>query len=295
MSHAFGVFLSIGLWLLLAGLFAVARTKGAFPSFSSWAILVLLPASLAAVLATNSLFKSTLSPRWLIIPVAVPPVFLALFAVALWVPALRSGVLSFAMNPGVWGAVMLLSALPWIFVVKQSRESASSGAELNLQRQTGDATRRERFARLTSNSPLTEWLEFAEWGSDMRDEALAGIRQLPRRQVEAEVLLAKGTGVILELLPALDLEATPALCLHARKWLCDFVKSFAGPEENPNSLALAEHRLERYTPALKWFCRHHGDITEVLDSIEAFARRHPDSPERMGLLSELEKLRQLRK
>jgi hypothetical protein len=83
--------------------------------------------------------------------------------------------------------------------------------------------------------------------------------------------------------------------VHARKFLTDFVKSFAGPEENPNSLALAAHRLERYTPALTWFCRRHGDIVEVLDSIEAFARCHPDSPARMGLLSEIENLRQLKR
>jgi hypothetical protein len=247
------------------------------------------------MLATNHLFKSVLGPRWLVIPAAMPPMLLAFFAIALWVPALRSGVQSFEMNCAVWGTVLLLSAVPWIFVVNQSRENASYAAELDLQRQTQDQTRHERFAQLNSNSTLAEWLEFAEWGSDRRDEALAGIRQLPRRQPEAEVLLANGNGVILELLPVLDLEATPALCLHARKFLCDFVKSFAGPEENPNSLALAAHRLERYTPALTWFRLRHGDITEVQDSLEAFAHRHPESVERMGLLSEIEKWRQLSK
>jgi hypothetical protein len=293
LSQAFGAFLSIGLWVLLAGLCALARTKGAFPSFSGWAVLVLLPASLAAMLVTNSLFESTLSSRWLVIPVAAPPVLLTFFAIALWVPALRSGVLSFEMNCAVWGAVLLMAALPWFFARKQSKENAGYAAELEMQRQTEDQTRHERFAKLNSNSPLAEWLKFAEWGSDVRDQALAGIRQLPHRQSEAESLLAKGTGVILELLPVLDLEATPTLCLHARNFFRDFVKSFAEPEENPNSLALAAHRLERYASTLTWFCRRHGDVAEVLDSIEGFARRHPDSPERMGLLSETEKLRQL--
>lgn len=138
MSHAFGVFLCIGLWALLAGLLAVARTKGAFPAFSGWAILILLPASLTAMLATNNLFKSTLSPRWLVIPVAVPPLLLAFFAIALWVPALRSRVLSFEMNCALCGAVLLLSALPWIFVVKQSKEHARDAAESNSHCQTED-------------------------------------------------------------------------------------------------------------------------------------------------------------
>lgn len=118
MAQALGVFLTVGLGLLLAGLFALARGKGAFPSFSGWAILLLLPASLAAMLVTNNLFKSTVSPRWLILPVAVLPVLLALFAIALWVPDLRSRLLSFEMNCIVWGTVLLLSALPWIFAVK---------------------------------------------------------------------------------------------------------------------------------------------------------------------------------
>ncbi len=291
MSKTFGIFLTIGLWVLLAGTLAVARTKGPFPSFSSWAVLILLPASLAAMLATNSLFGSTLSPRWLILPVAVPPLLLALFAVALWVPALRPGVESFSVNCVVWGLVLLLSAPPWFYLVKQPRANASDARKLEGQEEK--LTQRERFARLSSTSPLGEWLEFAEPGAELRQEALAGIRQLPRRQAEAEVLLANGEGLILELLPDLDLEATPALSQHARKFLLDFVQSFPELRENPNSLPLSAHRLERYTPALAWLRRHGGDVVEVLDSIEAFARRHPDSPQRTELLGEVEKLRWL--
>jgi hypothetical protein len=296
MSYAFGVFLSIGLWVLLAGMLVAARTKGVFPSFSGWAVLLLLPASLAAMLATHSLFKSTLSPRWSIIPAAVPPLLLGFFAVALWFPVLRSRIQSFGLNCIVWGSVLLLSALPWVHLAKQSREIAAYGEGVKMQQVAEEQTRRERFGLLTSNSPLADWLEFAMPGDEMREEALARIRQLPRLQPEAEALLANGNGVILELLPALGLEMTPSLAQHARKVLLEFVQSFPGPQENPNSLAISAHRLERYTPALEWLCRHRaGDVAAVLDSIDAFARRHPDSAERTRLLGEVERLRHLSK
>src|SRR5690349_5860738 len=68
LSHSFGILITIGLWILIIALLALARTKGPFPAFASWAVLVLLPASLAAQLAINNLFKSSLEVRWLIVP-----------------------------------------------------------------------------------------------------------------------------------------------------------------------------------------------------------------------------------
>jgi len=293
LSDAFGVFLSIGLWVVLAVMMLATRTKTAFPSFSGWAVLVLWPVSLAAMLATSSLFTSTLSPRWLVVPVAVPPLVLGVFAVALWIPALRSRVQSAGVNRAIWGSVLLLSALPWFFVGNQSQENAAY-AELQKAREMAEnQTRRERFSRLTSGSPLADWLEFAMPGDELREDALASIRQLPARQAEAEAMLADGNGVVLELLPSLGLEATPALSQHARTFLIALVRTFPGPVEKPASLALSAHRLERYTPALEWLCRRHADVAVVLDSIEAFARRHPDSPDRQEVLGEVERLRRL--
>jgi hypothetical protein len=124
LSDAYGVLLAIGLWGLLAGMLAAARTKGAFPSFSGWAVLILLPASLSAMLATLSVFTSPLSPRWLLVPAVVPPFVLALFAVALWFPTQRLRVQSFRVNCAIWGSILLLSALPWLHVVKPSTEKA---------------------------------------------------------------------------------------------------------------------------------------------------------------------------
>jgi hypothetical protein len=190
-------------------------------------------------------------------------------------------------NCFVWGSVLLLCALPWPAVRKQALWNADQVAKHKRQEASALIAHKERFAHLTIDSPLSEWLEFAGWDSDLRNEALQGIRRLPRRQAEAEELLAKGEGAILESLPMLELQATPALCLHASRFLCDFVKSFAKPAENPNSLPLAAHRLERYANALQWFFDHKGDISPGLNCIADFARLHPDSPERQEILARL--------
>src|SRR5678815_4633405 len=69
MSRALGILLSIGIWGILAVLITLARTRGPFPSFLGWAVLVLLPASLAAIIAVHKLFRNPPGPAWLIPPV----------------------------------------------------------------------------------------------------------------------------------------------------------------------------------------------------------------------------------
>jgi hypothetical protein len=291
LCQSIGILLSIGLWLLLAVLLSIAKTKGAFPPLSGWLVFFALPASFAAMIAAVNLFESGFNGRWLVVPVAVSPFLIGLFAAALWFPSLRSHVELSAVNVGVWGSILVFSTVPWLCTLKQFRLNAERERKLEIQQETMEQMRRDRFDRLTPNSPLAEWLEFAAWGSDVRDRALTGIRQLPRRQAEAEAMLAGGDGVVLEMLPYLDLEATPALCQHARTFLCNYTRSFAKPQENPNSLALGIHRLERFDRPLKWLCQRRGDLSEAVDCLETFARLHPDTPERARFLAQVEDLR----
>src|SRR5678815_4206219 len=113
LSHSFGIIITIGLWIVIVALLALARTKGAFPTFAGWAVVILLTASLAAQLAANNLGKSTLEVRWLIVPTALLSLVPILFAVALWVPWLRPVIESSRTNCFVWGSLLLLCALPW--------------------------------------------------------------------------------------------------------------------------------------------------------------------------------------
>src|SRR5262249_55204322 len=72
MSQAFGVFFTIGLWILLAVLMIIAAVKGQMPSWTKLAALFLLPASGIAALVAGDLLKDRLdSPaRWPIVVVA---------------------------------------------------------------------------------------------------------------------------------------------------------------------------------------------------------------------------------
>jgi hypothetical protein len=157
---------------LLAALYALARTKGAFPCFSRSAVLVLLPASFAALMATLSLFKSTPSARWLIVPAVAAPTILLLFAVALWFPSLRPRVGSFGVNCAIWGSVLLLSALPWLRLVRQAQMDAARQETLKLQQAAQDQIR--RAVRPNFELPVGRLPELAAWVR-CRDEALAGI------------------------------------------------------------------------------------------------------------------------
>src|SRR5262245_56827711 len=77
----------------------------------------------------------------------------------------------------------------------------------------------EKFAELTSNSPLWEWWDFSLPGHPLRDQALAAMRELPRRQIEADAMLQDGFALPMDELVHLDLEATPVLCEAAQRFL----------------------------------------------------------------------------
>ena len=120
LSHSFGILITIGLWVLIVVLLALAWRKGPFPGFAGWAVLFLLPASLAAQLAMNNLFKSTFHVRWLIVPDAILSLVPISFAVALWFPSLRPVIEYPLANWFIWGSVLLSCMLPWPAVRKQS-------------------------------------------------------------------------------------------------------------------------------------------------------------------------------
>jgi hypothetical protein len=292
MSQSVGILLSIGLWVLLIALLVMARTRGPFPFFSGWAVFLAVPASFAAMFVAVNLFEAGFRGWWLVVPVGIPALLVALFTVAVWFPRFRSHVEPLGVNYGIWGSILLLTAIPWLCRLRESQVQADREKTLKIQEESEKQERRDRFARLSSDSPLAEWLEFAAWGSDVRDQALTNIRQLPRRQANAEAMLAHDEGVILEMLPYINLEVTPTLCQHAQALICKYVATFAGPQENQNSLPLGVHRLERFDRALELLCQRGGNVSQALDCIENFALKHPDTPERANFLGRVKKLRQ---
>lgn len=96
LGHVWTVFLTAGMWVLLAALLAVAAWKGQTPRWANWAALVLTPACAAASLAAIELW--TRHARWpLIVPIAAP-----LLAAA----SLRW--------PWAWAPAAVLAVAPWL-------------------------------------------------------------------------------------------------------------------------------------------------------------------------------------
>lgn len=299
-AQALGLFFAIGLWLALAGVLGMSAAKHAFPRVSAFAVFALHPASVAAAIATLSLLGSSYGPRWLLAVALAPPALMLAYAATNYFVASRTPALVTVLPSVVWGVTAALSLCPWPLMLKRSRENAVYVAQLAQQRQASlaadlEAKRREqqaRFEKLTPESPLWEWLSLAEPETGFRDQALVGIRQLPRRQRDAEEMLAHGNAWVLKDLPSLDLQPTPALCEGARRCLIADANSYRQTVEVPPSLSVLEPRIRALAPAVKWLIERGCDCSEVLAAYEAAAKTYSDDHYRTDFLAALEAMRQ---
>src|SRR5262249_9510841 len=165
-------------------------------------------------------------------------------------------------------------------------------AEHDQQPTIIQAATRERFAKLTSDTPLWEWWDFALPGNPLREEALAAMRRLSARQIQAETMLEGGFDLPMTEIANLDLDATPALCSAARQFLLQHAASLRppGPARAP-PYAVVAPRLEQYLPGLRWIGAHGCGVSEVVSAYEASARAYPDAPERQRFLADIEGVR----
>ena len=124
LAYVWAVFLSIGLWVVLAALMIVAAVKGLLPGWTRWAALLLTPACAAGCLGALELATHRL--KW---PLAIP-----VLAPLLVVAALRW--------PAAWAPAAVLAVVPWLTpkpkarvyepppVVEEKRELPKTQAEL---------------------------------------------------------------------------------------------------------------------------------------------------------------------
>jgi hypothetical protein len=154
-----------------------------------------------------------------------------------------------------------------------------------------------RFSMLTPKSHLKAWLSFAE-KTELRDQALAGARQLDHRTADAiEMLTDKydisAPWMALQYLPALDLEATPALCEAAQVDIRGEIAKIAIPKPDdprPYSELLERLGSGRQLPALIWLASHRCDVEEGLSEAEKMVRAYQDSTDGAAMLATLAKL-----
>lgn len=153
----------------------------------------------------------------------------------------------------------------------------------------------ERFSMLTPRAHLKAWLKFAD-DKSLREQVLAGARKLDHRTSDAVEILTKdefGTRVLLETLPALDLEPTPALCNAA---LGNLHKQFGGiyrpKPDDPRSYQELLGRLGRGEQfiALRWLALHGCDAEAELNEAESLIGAYQPSPDSGLILGQLERL-----
>jgi hypothetical protein len=148
-----------------------------------------------------------------------------------------------------------------------------------------------KFSLLTPRAHLKAWLSFASY-PDLHDQALAGARSLDHRTADAVEMLGDefGAFTVLDYLPELDLDATPALCAAAVAVLHhDIMQVYRPPADDPRSFQefLERIRAERTVPALVWLAKHGCDVDEELSAVESVALAYQDAPERAQMLAEL--------
>jgi len=299
LADAFVELLAIALWIVLAGLMLVAFKNGRMPDWAAIGALVLLPLSGYASFTATNLYAA--NHGWTsIIPTLVPPV-IVLYALWIRIPALVAALPETSVSALAGGAlVALIAASIWGSyldgLAAPEREAKLQIAYENMRAEQEKTSAEDRardeakFAALSPDSPLRDYLEYLN-GSDARArQAMEGARHARSRQADAVALLQDRDGLIdMRELWQLNVEATPALCAAYDAALRERALKIDPSYSNRLGEAID---LEFQLPNLKWLVAQHCDLRAVLtdlamrlrvvrdssridqlaDTIEAFAR-----------------------
>jgi hypothetical protein len=304
LAIAFGVIASIALWIVLLILLSVSAAKGGWPAWTIWAAFVLVPACATAdFIAINLLNDTFYKAKWPIVIPQVAPWLLIAYAVWAYYPSLRALLPSGITSAAVWGAILILSLLPWPQYLYRSKHRAEDQARAEAEFKASEPQRIEaaRQARLDAlnklgpDSDLHEYLDFAGPQDELREQAFERIRHLERRQSDAEALFREGYIYLERDLPELDLQATPPICEGALKYFLTKLDDLRPRTDDPHRpFKNVQEFIVPYMPGLKWMVEHKCDCGATLDEMDKIARGYDDSPERTQFLAEIAGLRRLR-
>ena len=138
MTYSYAVLMTIALWILLGALLLVTRPSGAIPGWVGVGAFVLVPLAGAAAIAAIDLLQRRVDvlAKWPIVTPVLAPLALMLSAAWSLFPGMRSAMTANTANI-VWGALLVLSLLPWPALYWRSR---TRGAQADASRvATADA------------------------------------------------------------------------------------------------------------------------------------------------------------
>ena len=298
LSSAYGAFMVLGLWVLLAILLVIGAVKGDMPGWSKAAAVILVPASGAATLVAMNLMSGHPDVKWpLVVPVLAP---LLLISFALWsyFPAIRSILPSGAAGAITWGSVLLLSLLPLPALRARGQESTSRRQRLETEWSAEEARQQDvkarenlaKFQSLTAESRLWDYMPFTWDQNPLREQALERARSLPTRQADAEQMLGDGHGFPLLEVQNLNLSPTPTFCARASAVLVKHAEDWRTTLPAPPEYETRSEKIEQYLGGMGWLRANGCDLTTALTAMEASVRSYAPGPGRELFLQALGRL-----
>lgn len=283
MAMGFAAILGFILWLVIAGLFAVAILRGRMPAYAIAAALVFVPLSAIAAASAAGLYSEDHADWLIAVPLLLPPL-LTLYA--LWArlvgwhealpPAPTTAILG--------GAIVALTIVPLVLTVIEfapnpARDAARAAQaklveeEAQKRQQEAMAEEAARFARLGPDSSLRDYLDYLPPGDPHFRQAIAGARLVKSRNADAVALLNEGQLRELPDLWRLDIDPAQVCAAYAAA-----LRAEAGKVTRLNSNYIgAAIDLERQLVNMEWLVAARCDLGDALGDVETNVRTLADS------------------
>jgi len=283
-------------WLWLGGLLLKTGKQGLIPQKTA-VIAAVLYIVYGVGLAAGFFVMDSDPQSWRVFaPAAVAPI-LAFYVVALYQPSLRPAFSGTRATVAIWGAVLILTGPAWPpFIEKLMRDQLrkSERAQWQAEREVAERNRPanlEKLAAMKPTEPLTNWYPLLDEASGVRPEAIEALRRLERRQADIEQMLSDGVIQAMDLLPYLDLKATPQLCTISRAFLVRVANDWRVRDPKFPTPYEAESYAVQVLPGIRWLVENGCDCNEGIVALEASVSTHTKSPARKYVLATLADLR----
>jgi hypothetical protein len=280
MAQAFTALEAIALWLLLAILTLLCLAKGRAPAWAALAAVLLVPGSgVAAIGALELLAQPQLSPYlWPIAALAAPPPLIVAYGLWAITPPLRDRLSANVASAVVWGAALALSLA--VLAMQATRAAA-------LQRDADAlAAWRAEVDAVPADAPLWRWTRLLGRGFYAEDDVIAKIRNLDRRQGDAETMLKRGD-FPLAYLNRFALDATPAVCQGARAELQSEVAPLVVATPLARPYAEVSEKVDAALAAMAWLVGYGCAVDAESRAWEAMVKLYRDPGDAVDQLAAL--------
>jgi hypothetical protein len=282
LSEAFAAMFGGVLWIAIAVLLVMAKSRGAMVPWAPWALLALVPAAVVAYFLAIGSFGAGDSSA--LIVVFALPVLPLLYAVWARFPALHARLRPAGTSAALL-AMMAVLSIGTIFVgvratvpSPQAQEKRAAAEKAHLEQEAKarrDSQEREAaaFAALGPDSHIADYLPFLH-NTAFADQALRGIQNVKTRQADAVALLEQRPLNELTELWQWGLLGTREICEAYGNAFLAAANSITKARSDYISAAID---LEWQLPNLKWIVGSKCDLSGPLERAETNIKAVADS------------------